>query len=163
MLPSSSRLPVPSAWEGIAASCQPGRNGERQTDPSQRHWMERRDGASYILAAWPRSMMATAWSRCAAPAKGNAPVAVMGKLPPCWVFGCFAVPDSFRAFEWWSHNTNAPVHREEGFSPFFFPALYTRGLSDWGTERLMSTGGLIHVHSLSSWATTVYIHTYIYI
>lgn len=99
MLPSSSRLPVPSARESIAASGQPGRNRERQTDPPQRRWMERRDGASYVLAAWPHRAMATAWSRCAAPAKGNAPIVVMGKLPPCRVFGCFAVPDSFRAFE----------------------------------------------------------------
>lgn len=45
-----------------------------------------------------------------------------------------------------------------GVFPLFFSALYTRGLSDCGTERLLSAGGLVHVHLLSSWATTGYIY-----
>lgn len=44
--------------------------------------------------------------------------------------------------------------------PLFFSALYTRGLSDCGTDRLLSAGGLVHVHLLSSWATTGYIYIY---
>lgn len=43
-------------------------------------------------------MVATAWSRCVVPAKGNASIVVMGNSLPVGFFGWFAVLDSFRAF-----------------------------------------------------------------
>ena len=71
-----------------------------------------------VLAAWPCSVMAHRAELMCCPGEGVCSHHGDGKLPPCWVFGCFAVPDSFRAFGWWSHNTDAAVHREQGFPPF---------------------------------------------